>query len=659
MKELNLGKEKINKLLLAFSIPCVVSMLINSVYNIVDQIFIGQGVGTLGNAATNVIFPLVIVFNAFAGLIGNGAAANLSLKLGEGNKNEASKTVGQAIVCTIIISIFLGVISFITLPKLVVLFGCTKNVYSYAVDYGKIICVGAPFMIVYSALSNIIRSDGSPKYSMIMLMTGAIINIILDPIFIFGFKLGVRGGAIATVIGQFVSFIIAICYFKKFKSVSINRESMKIDKNIFKILGLGLSSFITQCTILVLFVFMNNMMTKLGVSSKFGADIPLSVYGVISKVNSIYISIVLGISIGAQPIIGFNYGAGNNDRVKETLKKILIINFTIGIIFNIIFYFFPSEIAGIFIKNTDPNYDLFMDFAVLMCHSFLLVISLNALEMTGSISIQSLGNVKKATALSFIRQIILLIPISILLAIVLDKGIYGLLYAGCISDFLCFIVAIFIVGSEYIKLGKKKYSEEVDVKEKKKDYKGKQIVVTISREYASGGRYVGKLLSEMLGINFYDKELITLAAKESGLSRQYIKEIDEGTRKSENDDRVFIAESRIIKNLAKKESCVIVGRCADYILKDNRNVLKVFLYSDDISKIKRAVKYYGLDKDKAYKQITKINKEREKHYKFYTNRNWKSMSNYDLIINVDSKGVEKTAEFIKDYLNDISDKRVR
>ena len=659
MKELDLGREKINKLLLAFSIPCVVSMLINSIYNIVDQIFIGQGVGTLGNAATNVIFPLVIVFNAFAGLIGNGAAANLSLKLGEGNKEEASKSVGMSIVCTIVISILLGVISYITLPKLVILFGCTKNVYSYAVEYGRIICIGAPFMIIYSALSNIIRSDGSPRYSMIMLITGAIINIILDPIFIFGFKLGVMGGAIATVIGQFVSFVIAICYLKKFRTVNINKDSMKIDKNIFRILGLGLSSFITQCTILVLFVFMNNMMTKLGASSKFGADIPLSVYGVISKVNSIYISIVLGISIGAQPIIGFNYGAGNNDRVRETLKKILIINFIIGIIFNSIFYFFPREIAGIFIKNTDPSYDLFMEFAVLMCHSFLLVISLNALEMTGSISIQSLGNVKKATALSFIRQIILLIPISLLLSIVFDKGIYGLVYAGCISDFLCFIIALFIVGSEYIKLGKKEDIEEIDFKEKKNNYKGKHIVVTISREYASGGRYVGKLLSEMLGINFYDKELITLAALESGLSRQYIKEIDEGSRKSENDDRVFIAQSRIIKNLAKRESCVIVGRCADYILKDNKNVLKVFLYSDDISKINRAVKYYGIDKNKAYKQIIKINKEREKHYKFYTNRNWKDMSNYDLIINVDSKGVEKTAKFIMDYLNDVDDKSVK
>ena len=325
MKKFDLGKDKINKLLLTFSIPCVVSMLINSIYNIVDQIFIGQGVGTLGNAATNVIFPLIIVFNAVAGLIGNGAAANLSLKLGENNEKEASKGVGQSIIVTVLVSLFLGVISFIIMPKLVILFGCTESVYPYALEYGKIICLGAPFMIFYSSLSNIIRADGSPKYSMVMLVVGAVINIILDPIFIFVFNQGVVGGAIATVIGQFVSFILALIYIKKFKSIQLTKKSMKLDKDVFRVLGLGLSSFITQGTVLVLFVFMNNMMTKLGALSKFGADIPLSVYGVISKINSIYISIVLGVAIGAQPIIGFNYGAGNQERVKEVFKKVLIV----------------------------------------------------------------------------------------------------------------------------------------------------------------------------------------------------------------------------------------------------------------------------------------------------------------------------------------------
>lgn len=649
MKELNLGKDKINKLLLSFSIPCVISMLINSIYNIVDQIFIGKGVGTLGNAATNVIFPLVIIFNAIAGLIGNGAAANLSLKLGENDKKNASKSIGQAITLSFLVSIIISIITYIFLPKLIYLFGCTESVYNYAIEYGKIIVIGAPFMIIYSSFSSIIRADGSPKYSMIMLVIGAIINIILDPIFIFTFNMGVKGGAIATVIGQVVSFIIACFYLKKVKSVKLTKNDFKIDKSVVKILSLGLSSFITQATILVLFVFMNNIMTKLGVKTKFGEDIPLSVYGVISKINSLYISTVLGISIGAQPIIGFNYGAGNELRVKETIKKVLTINFIVGILFNLMFLLFPRQLAGIFISANDPSYNLFMEFATLMCHSFLLVIALNALEMTTSIVIQSLGNVVKSTAVTFIRQIILLIPISLLLAFIFNKGIYGVLYAGCIADILCFIITIFILKSEYKKLGVVPSENNESDENENLSYKGKHIVITISREYGSGGRFVGKIVAEKLGVPFYDKELISMSAKQSGLSETYIKSIDQRKKSARyinnNDDRLFIAEQKVIEKLAKS-SCVIVGRCADYILRDKKDVVKVFLYSDDLSKEKRAVKYYGLNKDVALKEIGKINKDRAKHYKFYTGRDWMNFNNYDISFNVDKYGVEKTANNI-------------
>lgn len=652
MKELNLGKEKISKLILAFSLPCVISMLINSIYNIVDQIFIGKGVGTLGNASTNVIFPLIIIFNAAAGLIGNGASANMSLKLGEGKKEEASKSIAQSIILTLIASIILFVISYIFLPQLVYMFGCTKNVYQYAIDYGRIIIIGAPFMIVYSALSNIIRADGSPKYSMIMLVIGAIINIILDPIFIFVFDMGVKGGAIATVIGQVVSFVIALLYLKRIKSVKLTKNDFKFDKNIFRILSLGLSSFITQCTILVLFVFMNNIMTKYGAETKFGADIPLSVYGVISKINSLFISTVLGVSIGAQPIIGFNYGAGNNSRVKETLKKVLQINFIVGIVFNILFVLFPKQIAGVFISKSDPSYELFIEFACLMCHTFLLVCSLNALEMTTSITIQSLGNVKKSTAVSFIRQILLLIPISLFLCIVLDKGIYGVLYAGAISDILCFIITIFIFRSEYVKLGSIKKTNNQNETNISNDNKNTNFdkVITISREYGSGGRYVAKLLADKLNIPCYDAEIINRTALESGFTKEFVEQSDQVKKNFYIlDDKMFIAETKVIKNLAKNP-CIIVGRCADYILKTNKNVVNIFLYSDDDSKEKRAIKYYGLNKDNAKKQISKINKNRAKHYEYYTNRKWKDLNNYDIILNVDKYGVEDTAKNIFNIL---------
>ena len=658
MKKVDLGKENINKLLISFAIPCVISMLINSVYNIVDQIFIGKGVGTLGNAATNVIFPLVIIFNAVAGLIGNGAAANLSLKLGEGKKEEGGKIVGNAVTVSIIFSLVLSVIAYFFLPRLVYMFGCTKNVYQYAVDYGKIIILGAPFMIIYSALSQLIRADGSPKYSMVLLVVGAILNIILDPIFIFTFNMGVKGGAIATVIGQIVSFVMAILYLKKVKSVKLEKESFKVDKSITRTLGLGLSSFITQSTVLALFVFMNNMMTKYGALTKYGADIPLSVYGVISKINSLYISTILGISIGAQPIIGFNYGAGNYERVKETLRKVLTINLVVGLIFNIIFYLFPKEIVSIFITNSDPNYKLFLEFAVVICHSFLLVMGLNFLEMTTSITVQSLGNVKKATMVSFIRQIILFIPIACFMAIYLHKGIYGVLNAGPIADAITFFIALVIFYSEYRKLSIKEKPTNLEDIKVNNTYKGKKIVITISREYGSGGHYVGELLAKRMGINFYDKNLINLISKKSGLSKEYVEANNQKLASfkyiDNNDDRIFIAEEKVIKDLAKKASCVIVGRCADYILKDNKDTIKVFLYSSSQDKVKRAVKYYNLEEDKALKEINKINSERAKHYKYYTNRDWYDFANYDIALNVDYLGVEKTAELLEQVIREVS-----
>ena len=652
-KEFDLGRDKINKLLISFAIPCVISMLINSVYNIVDQIFIGKGVGTLGNAATNVIFPLVILANAIAGLIGNGAAANLSLKLGEKKENEARASIGSSITLSFIISILFAILAYIFLPKLVYMFGCTENVYSYALSYGRIVLIGTPFMIIYSVLSSIIRADGNPKYSMIMLVVGAIINIILDPIFIFGFNMGVFGGGLATVIGQVISFIIALCYLPKIKSVKLEKADFKINKSITRTLSLGLSSFITQATILVLFVFMNNMMTKFGALSKYGADIPLSVYGVISKINSLYISFVLGVSIGAQPVIGFNYGAGNLKRVKETLRKVLMINFAVGIIFNLIFILFPEQIAGIFISPEDVSYTLFMEFATLMCHSFLLACALNAMEMTTSIVVQSLGNVLLATAVSFIRQIILFIPLAILLSIGFNKGLNGILYAGCLADSLTFIIAGFIFISEYKKLGQ--FSNETNHTKTKEEqdivipetYKGKKIVITISREYGSGGRYVGELLAKNLGIPFYDKNLIILSAKESGLAPKYVKENEQTLDGPQtNDDLLFVATTKVIEKLYRKGSCIIVGRCGNYILKDKKDVLKIYLYSSMEDKVNRVTKYYHIAPYKAVSTINKVNKDRKKHYKYYTNMNLDDLNNYDLILDVSKFGVEKTAEII-------------
>jgi len=650
-KTLDLGSENINKLLLSFAIPCIISMLINSIYNIVDQIFIGQGVGYLGNAATNVIFPLVIITNAFAGLLGNGCAANFSLRLGEGKKQEAGGAIGSTIFFTFIFSFAFSLILYLLLPILINLFGCTSNVYPYAIAYGKIILIGSPFMIITSVLSSIIRADGSPKYSMIALSVGAIINIILDAIFILKLNMGVKGGALATIIGQFVSCIITLFYLNKFKCVKITKKDYHLNKKIFKIMAMGLSSFITQTTVLALFIFMNNIMTHYGALSEFGSDIPLSVYGILSKLNSIYIGFVLGMSIGSQPIIGYNYGAGNYDRVKQTLKKVLIINFTIGIIYNITILLFPKTLISLF---GSADNELYLKFAIDCFRILSLVCALNAFEMTSSIVIQSLGKVKKATTVSFIRQIILFIPIALLLTS--KMGLYGALYAGAISDFICFIIVIFIFGSEYKKISNKTQIEDINIEIEKQEVKqlDHKVIITINREYGSGGRYVGKMLAQSLNIDFYDKEIITLASLESGLSEDFIKTLEQQKQNTistdyNSADEIFIAEAKVIKQIAKS-SCVIVGRCADYILKDYDNVIKIFLYSSEDKKIERIVKHYNIKLENAKGQMNKIDKQRAQHYKHYTGQKWRDLSHYDIAINVDSLGVIETSKMLQNMI---------
>lgn len=650
-KTLNLGEEKISKLLLSFSIPCIISMIVNSIYNIVDQIFIGQGVGYLGNAATNVIFPLIILCNAIAGLLGNGCAASFSLELGKQNKEKASQATATTIFFTVIFSFLISILFYLFLPVLIKSFGCTEQVYPYALDYGKIILIGAPFMICYTVLSSLIRADGSPKYSMMVLLVGAVVNIILDAIFILKLNMGVEGGALATIIGQIISCIIAFCYLKKFKSISLKKKDFRFSSSIFKILGYGLSSFITQITILALFIFMNNIMTHYGATTKFGSDIPLSVYGIISKLNSLYVASVLGIAIGAQPIIGFNYGAGNSKRVKETLRKVVFVNVIIGMIFNLCFLLFPRQLISLFGSSDNK---LYMEFAIDCFRIFLMICFLNSFEMSTSIVVQSLGNVKKSTAVSFIRQIILFIPIALILCHFV--GLYGALYAGPIADGICFFAVLYIFISEYKKIGTiktEKKEEKLNFKIEKEGKLPHKQIITINREYGSGGRYVGQILASSLDLPFYDKELISLTAKESGFTENYIEE-NEQRKKTKNgeynlEDQIFIAEANVIEKIAKN-SCVIVGRCADYILKDKKNVTSIFLYSSTEDKIKRAIKYYHLDKEKAEKRIKKTNKDRAKHYEYYTNQKWNDITHYDIAINVDSLGVEQTAELIKSMI---------
>lgn len=652
-----LGKEKIGKLMRKFSIPCIISMLVNSLYNIVDQIFIGWGVGYLGNGATNIVFPLNMICLAFALMIGDGTSAYLSLKLGEKKKDEAKRGVANGILTSILISIVFFVVILALLPQLLNLFGCTEALRSYALDYGFIIATGLPFMMVGTTLNSIIRADGSPKYSMVSMVSGALLNTILDPIFIFVFNMGVKGAAIATIVSQVLTFILNICYIKRFKSVKLDEKDFKLNgKAVGKLLSLGISSFITQMSIVFVMAVENNMLKKCGANSDFGSEIPITVLGIVMKISQILNSIILGIAVGAQPIIGYNYGAGKNDRVKETLKKVLGLSIIVSTIGFILFQTIPDKLIAIF-GSGDEKY---IEFACLAFRTYLMLCIFNGVQIPSGIFFQAIGKSVISAILSVSRQIVLLIPAMIILGNIF--GVHGVLSAGPIADGIAFMIALILIIREVRKLGKRSQESQAlesdTVVEAKSENK---IVVTVSREYGSGGRYVAKLLSEKLGVKFYDKEIVTKLAEETGLSEEYIEENEQkrGILSTlENDqvtglsskDELFIKETELIKKLARKHSCVIVGRCADFILKNNRNVVKVFVYSDMEDKIKRATKFYGLNKEKAEKEIKNIDKQRANHYKYYTEREWKEYSNYDICINSDTFGVEKSADIIYDMI---------
>lgn len=654
-----LGSEKIIKLIRKFSIPCIISLVVNSLYNIVDQIFIGWGVGYLGNGATNVVFPLNMIALAFALMFGDGASAYLSLKLGEKKKEEASKGVANGIVISVIISLILCIISLVFLPQILKVFGCTDALRQYALQYGYVIVVGLPFMMIGTTLNSIIRADGSPKYSMTTMVLGAILNIILDPIFIFVFKMGVEGAAIATVISQILTFALNVCYIKKFKSIEINKESFKLKQNVVrKVTTLGISSFITQMSIVFVMAVENNLLGKYGADSKFGSEIPITVLGIVMKISQILNSIIIGIAAGTQPIIGYNYGAEKYDRVKQTIKTVLGLSVIISIIAFILFQTIPDKLISIF-GSGDSNY---MEFACLAFRTYLMLCICNGIQIPAGIVFQAIGKSFKSAVISLSRQILFLIPAMFTFGRLL--GIKGVLYAGPFADGLAFLISASLLVVEIKHFGKNKNKDiTLSNNEKAKETLKDKITITISREYGSGGRYIGQLVADKLGIKLYDKEFVEKLAVETGLTEEYI-ENNEQKRNAldalnsgyyfgmNNSDELFIKESELIKEIANKESCVIIGRCADFILKDNSNVIKVFVYSNMEDEVKRATKFYGLDEKNAKKEIKRINKLRASHYKYYTEKEWKDNSNYDICINSDALGVEKSAELIYDLIEE-------
>lgn len=654
-----LGYEKIGKLLKMYAVPSIISILVNALYNIVDQVFIGWGVGYLANGATNVVFPITIVFASFALMFGDGSAAYLSLKLGEGNKEDAAKGVGNGILMSVVISIIFTAFVLLSLPWLLNVFGCTPNLEQYAKDYGYIIAIGLPFSMVGTTINSVIRADGSPKYAMITMLAGAVLNVILDPIFIFGFHMGVKGAALATIISQIISFLLNVLYLRRLKTIQLKNNFKFQFQLARKVSSLGISSFITQISAAVIMGIQNNLLTVYGAHSIYGADIPITVIGIVMKVNEILNSIVLGLAMGSQPIIGFNYGARKYDRVKKTLKAVIAAGVAVSVVAFVLFQAFPDKLIMLFGNSTDPKY---IEFAVLSFRIYLLLIICYSVHTPIGIFLQAIGKSGKSALVSMSKQVLFFVPGMLILGH--QFGITGILAARPVSDGFAFLLAIFLLAGELRHFGTEQVQQNHEIQDAVITEKPwKKMVITLSREYGSGGRYIGKLIADKLGISFYDKSIIIRLAEKTGFSEAYIEDHEQRRSPFANfnngyynglsgGDELFIRESEMIKEIAQKESCVIIGRCADYILKDQENLIRIFIYGDMNDKIDRAVRYYGLKRERAERAIQKNDRERALHYKHYTDQEWADKSNYDICINSGLIGAEKTAELICTMINE-------
>ncbi len=448
-----LGTEPVGKLLRKFAVPSIISMLVMSLYNIVDQIFIGQCVGELGNAATNVAFPFTTLCIATALAFGIGGASGFNLNLGAGENEKAPYFIGGSASMMFIIGVVLSVVGLTALKPLLLFFGSTDTVLPYAMEYTKYLALGFPFAIISAGGSHLVRADGSPKFSMACNLAGAIVNVILDYLFVMVFNWKMAGAAIATVIGQILASIMVIWYLVHFKTIKLHRKHFAPQlKIVGRTVHLGMAQCLNQLAIMFVQIVMNKSLTYYGALSPYGADIPLACTGIVMKVNQVYFSICIGVAQGIQPIASFNRGAGKNDRVKKTYKLAVSCNTIISTIAFIIFQLFPRQIISIF-GSGSPEY---FRFSINFFRIFLFMTFLDGIQPITSTFCTVIGEPNKGTFLSLTRQVICFIPLMIVLPYIFHNfgylGIDGMMYVAPISDFLAAVLSLIVIKKVFKKL---------------------------------------------------------------------------------------------------------------------------------------------------------------------------------------------------------------
>ena len=450
-----LGTERIGTLMKRYAVPCIISLLVGALYNIVDQIFIANAsyLGSYGNAANTVVFPLTVVALAIAVMIGDGCCAFVSISLGKKEQKMAKKSVGNSVIMILAGSIVLTAVYLIFSEQIIAMFGGTVNseTFRHSKEYFFYISLGIPFYMFGQAMNPIIRADGNPKFAMISTLAGAVLNIILDPVFIFVFRWGMMGAAVATVLGQVVTAALAVWYLLRMKIIKPAREDYRLSRFVCgRTLLMGITSFLSQISLVAAMAAINNMLRKYGaMDAVFGqeefAQIPMAVVGIVMKFFQIVISIVVGMAAGCIPIVGFNMGAGKKDRVRELFTKLLIAEVTVGLIAFILAECFPRQLIAIFGAANESVY--YTEFAVKAFRTYLCMVILACVNKACFIFLQAMGKAAESTALSMIREVVFGVGFALLLPVFF--GLNGVLYSMPVSDILTFVIAVFLIRGVY------------------------------------------------------------------------------------------------------------------------------------------------------------------------------------------------------------------
>ena len=583
-----LEKESLGRLMVKYAVPCVISLLVAALYNIVDQIFIANAsyLGSYGNAANTVVFPLTVVALSIAMMIGDGCCTFVSISLGARENDNAHRGIGSSVIAVVAAGVVLTAVFLIFQDPILTAFGARVNEETFRLskEYFFWITLGIPFYMFGQAMNSIIRSDGSPKFAMVTLLTGAILNVIFDPVCIFVFKWGMMGAAVATIFGQ-----------------------------------------------------------------EEYAQIPTAVVGIVMKFFQIVISISVGLAAGCIPVAGYNVGAQRSDRVKGLMRMLLMTEFIVGLIASAIFLLFPHQFVNIFGGKKESVY--YTDFAVKTIRIFLCLLPLSCLNKGTFIFLQSLGKAKESTALSMMREIVFGVGLPLLLPIFMGlDGVLFFMPIADVLTAVASVIVILYTWKTLNQMTGTAGEENVSLRQEAAGEALTDTVITIGRSYGAGGRTIGKKVAEQLHIPYYDSEILEKVAESSGLSRKFLQSVDEkpvecsmlyrsvGFTTSAYEkiaDQAAQAQREIIEKVAAEGPCVIIGRSADQVLAGKHKLFRVFISSSRENRVRRIMEREGLTREKAEKKVARADRERAAYYNQRSNVRWGDAAGYDLCLDAD------------------------